>query len=275
MARYRGQKALYEVIGGRARNKSARPVAEPLRPESPKVAKPVIKKVPVVVQTQPKERVVIPEKEAISWKPKPVQCHDGRIEITLSTRAAVMVFLVLMVGLLVCFRMGQWYPGSLDRTFIENSNSVSPERTGLTGLALAKQDVPVKTGPEVPVVDAMKPVIVPNAASRSLTYGNAIVIQEFHTVADLAAVGQFFAARGIGTEVVRKGTTYFLISKARFPYNPEAENTRGSELLQEIRLQGQTYKAPAGLESFAPNKFKGAYGRNIDDQYIGEVTDVH
>ena len=141
-------------------------------------------------------------------------------------------------------------------------------------MALAKQDVPVQTELEVPVIDAKKPVIVPNTASRSLTYGNAIVIQEFHTVADLVAVGQFFAARGIGTEVVRKGTTYFLISKARFPYNPEATNTRGNELLQDIRLQGQTYKASQGLESFAPNRFKGAYGRNIDDQYIGEVTDV-
>ena len=271
MARYRGQKALYEVIGGRARNKPVRPAAEPLRPKASHAAEPVVKKRPVKAPEQPKERVVVPKKEVISWKPKPVQCHDGRLEITLSTRGATMAFLVLTAGLLVCFRAGQLYPGLL----IEKENSVSSTESGLPRLASPSRQVPVTPERQPPATSSQRrPAVSPNAL-RPVTHGNAIVIQQFDSLKDLVAVGQFFRTRGIGTEIVRKSDTYFLITQERFPYNPEAPNTRGSELLQEIRAIGQTYKAPQGLESFAPNKFKGAYGRNIDDQYIGEVTDVH
>jgi hypothetical protein len=273
MARYRGQKALFEVIGGSARNKSARPSAEPLRPEAPKVAKPGIKRVPLV-QAQPKERVVIPEKEVISWKPKPLQCHDGRIEITLSTRTATLVFMTLIVGLLACFKVGQWYPGFETRPLIEKSNNVSPAKPGLTMVSSSRQ-MPVDPEVEIVPSEPSKQEIVPIQAVKSIGYDNAIVIQAFGELPDLVAVGKFFATRGIGTEVVGKGSTYFLITRERFPYNPEKANTGGRDLLEEIRLLGQAYKAPEGLESFAPNRFKGAYGRNIDDQYIGEVTDVN
>ncbi len=272
MARYRGQKALFEVIGGNARRKSAPPKAEPLRPQRPQAAKPVLKKVPVV-QTLPKERVALPEKEVISWKPKPLQCHEGRIEITLSTRAATLVFMALIVGLLACFKVGQWYPGFETRPFIEKENSVSPTQPGLTMVSSSRQ-MPVDPEVEVPVGEPSKQESVPVEAANAIGYDNAIVIQQFSAVPDLVAVGKFFATRGIGTEVVRKGTTYFLITRERFPYNPEKPNTGGRALLEQIRLLGQAYKAPAGLESFAPNRFKGAYGRNIDDQYIGEVKDV-
>jgi len=272
MARYRGQKALYEVIGGRARNKSARPAAEPLRPEPSQVAKVAIQKVPVV-QILPQERVVRPEKEVISWKPKPLQCHDGRIEITLSTRAAVMGSMVLVVCLLACFKVGQWYPGFDSRTLIEKNNSESPTRPGLM-TAFSSRQVPVEQVPKMSENEPLKQDLVPAKSVKSLAYGNAIVIQQYSAVADLVAAGQFFELQGIGTEVVSKGNSYFLITRERFPYNPEAPNTRGYGLLEEIRTKGPAYKAPTGLQSFAPNKFKGAYGRNIDDQYIGEVTDV-
>ena len=272
MARYRGQKALFEVIGGSARNKTARPAVEPLRPGPPSVAKPGIKRVPLV-QTPPRERVVVSEKEVISWKPKPLQCHDGRIEITLSTRAAVMGFMVMVVCLLACFKVGQWYPDFGGRTFIEKSNSVSPTKPGLM-TAFSSRQVPVGQDPEVPVNEPLKQDVVPARSGKLLAHGNAIVIQQYSAVADLVAAGQFFESQGIDTEVVSKGNAYFLITRERFPYNPEALNTRGYELLEEIRSKGPAYKAPTGLQSFAPNKFKGAYGRNIDDQYIGEVTDV-
>ncbi len=274
MARYRGQKALFEVIGGNARRKSAQPKAEPLRPDPPKMAEPVAKKMPVV-QARPKERVVIPEKEVISWKPKPLQCHDGRIEITLSTRAATLVFMALVVGLLACFKVGQWYPGFETRPFITKENNVSPIQPGLMMVSSSRQ-TPVDHGLNVPPVSEIsKRKIVPVKAVKSPAYYNAIVIQQFSAMPDLVAVGEFFGTRGIATEVVRKGSTYFLITRKRFPYNPEKPNTAGRDLLEQIRLLGQAYKAPTGLESFAPNRFKGAYGRNIDDQYIGEVTDVN
>lgn len=271
MARYRGQKALYEVIGGRARNKSARPATEPLRPKASQVQKPVVKKTPVRAPEPPKERVVVSEKEAISWKPKPVQCHDGRIEVTVSTRTAVMAFLILVAGLLVCFRTGQLYPGLL----IEKEKSGSPPQSGLP-LASSQRRVPVGSRAEMSAeVSSERPPASPSTVVRSVVAGNAIVIQEFDSIVDLAAIGRFFQSRGIETEIVGKGDTYFLITQKRFPYNPTSPNTTGSELLEEIRTIGQEYKAPEGLKSFAPNSFKGAYGRRIDDQYIGVVTDVH
>ena len=274
MARYRGQKALYEVIGGRARNKAARPEVEHLRPETKQVEKPVTRKVPVKVQAQRKESAVIPEKKAISWKPKPIQCHDGRIEVTLSTKAAAMASLCLVAVLLACFRVGQWYPDSNIGKLIDNKNSVSPDRTGLTSLARPNRNVPVETGSaESRIRQPIDPA--PQSALGTPAPRNAIVIQEFHTLEDLVGVGRFFRSKGILTDIVSKEGVYYLITQQRFPYNPASTlHTTGNELLEEIRLLGQEYKASQGLESFAPNKFKGAYGRNIDDQYIGEVTDV-
>jgi hypothetical protein len=276
MARYRGQKSLYEVIGGRARNKSAQPQTESLRPEPPKIVKPVVKKVPVV-QTLPKERAVIPEKEVISWKPKPFQCHDGRIEVTLSTKGAVMAFLCVITVFLACFRTGQLYPGSQSGTLIDNSNNASAEGIGLPSLASARHKLPrgsepVSRTPEKSIEATAYPEARP---SSLLAPGNAIMIQEYHLVPDLVAAGRFFAAKGIPTEIVRKGSSYYLITQERFGYNPaSAPDTSGYRLLEWIRILGQDYEAPKGLQSFAPNRFKGAYGRNIDDQYIGEATDV-
>ncbi|MCF7972631.1 MAG: hypothetical protein K9N55_02335 [Phycisphaerae bacterium] len=279
MARYRGQKALYEVIGGRARNKSARAAAEPLRPEKQQAVKPAIKKVPAVVQAKPLEKAApaVPERKAISWKQKPIQCHDGRLEITLSTRVAIMTALCLIVVCLACFKAGQWYPELQGRLFIDNRNN-SPDQTGLPNMASANQPVASRSEPAGTMPQSKAPVIQTvqsDRPSRPLIHGNAIVIQEFDKKADLVAVGRFFDSQGISTEIVSRENTYYLITQERFHYNPaSAPQTSGNRLLNEIRLLGKDYKAPLGLESFAPNKFKGAYGRNIDDQYIGEVTDV-
>jgi hypothetical protein len=166
----------------------------------------------------------------------------------------------------------------LGRTFFETKHNELSDGTGLSDLTSSGPQVPAKMEPvSSGVTEAKTPTgqpIGPVRSSNALAHGNAIVIQEFHTLADLIPVGRFFKAEGIATEIVSKGSTYFLITKERFPYNPEATHTRGNALLQEIRSKGQDYKAPQGLEPFAPNKFKGAYGRNIDEQYIGEVTDV-
>jgi len=278
MARYRGQKSLFEVIGGRAEKKLARPAVEPLKPEKPQLAKPVIKKTPFKVQVKSEVKAPLPEKEVISWTPKPVQCHNGRIEITVSTRTGLIMIMVMVVGFLACFKAGQLYPGLQSGTFIENKNNVSPERSWLPSLSLTKTNVRSQAESTISPVPVKQASPTPQPAVKPAmlaTTGNAIVIQEFTRSADLFAVGRFFSRQGVKTEVVRKGSTFFLLTQARFPYNPEAANTRGRVLLEEIRLIGQEYKAPKGLESFAPNKFKGAYGRNIDDQYIGEVTDVH
>jgi len=285
MARYRGQKALYEVIGGRARNKSARPVVEPLKPTKPQLEKPVVKKIPVKVQAQPQEKAVVSEKRVISWKPKPLQYHDGRIEITLPTKVAVTVFLGLVVTLLACFKAGQFYPDSESGTLIENNDNVSSERIGLPSLASARQNLTPESesepepAQESPVPQKMIETVNQSVAelSKPPVPGNAIVIQEFSATADLIAVGRFFASLGIPTEIVSKGDVYYLITEERFHYDPATapQHTTGYKLLEEIRLSGHDYKAPQGLEPFARNKFKGAYGRKIDDQYIGEVTNVH
>lgn len=289
MARYRGQKALYEVIGGRARNLPTRPSVEPLKPpakEKSKTPKPVVtKKQPVVVQKEPEKKPVLSEKEAISWKPRPIQVVNGRVEMTLSVRAVVIVILLLVTVMLICFRAGQMYTySSQGGTLIDNTNNESPDQseTGLPKLSKtqtaspgpASRQVQQTFEPTLPVQPVDQEPIVTRQTYKAKG-GNAVVIQEFERIEDLIEVGKYFTDKGVPTEIVSKNKVFYLISSERFQYNPEAENTAGSILIWTIRELGRDYRAPQGFESFAPNKFKRAYGRKIDDQYIGEVQDVH
>jgi len=93
---------------------------------------------------------------------------------------------------------------------------------------------------------------------------NRIVIQTYHTREDLELVQFHFSQGNIGTEIRKIGDTFYLYTVDKYE-NPGREGTDGYAAIQKIIEWGARYKAPQGYESFAPNLFSDAYGKNFYD----------
>ncbi len=97
---------------------------------------------------------------------------------------------------------------------------------------------------------------------------NVIVIQAYKQRRDLEPVMEHFAANGVQTEIVERGSYFFLVTKQlyqrcsvdRNSFNPKYD---GDVARQNIQNIGKTYKAPAGYESFRPNLFQDAYAEKV------------
>ena len=107
MARYRGQKALYEVIGQARLRPVEAESAEPLRPSQP--ADLTVASPPVAVDPAPEPSTT--PGPTVRWqRPRPIQFNAGRIELTIPYPIAVAIVLALVVMLLVAYRWGQGNP---------------------------------------------------------------------------------------------------------------------------------------------------------------------
>jgi len=96
------------------------------------------------------------------------------------------------------------------------------------------------------------------------TGSNRIVIQTFPRKDDLVPVQQYFASKGIATEIRKIRDRYYLVTTNRYD-NPGKPGSDGYAARARIIEIGAGYKAPEGLESFAPRLFSDAYGMKLDD----------
>ena len=248
MAHYRGQKALYEAMSrasSRSRGKLTRGSMAQQQMESPTEA-------------------VGTHNAKIHWKPKAFQLHSGRVELTLPYSAIAVFSIVFVLALVASFRLGQ---NAQPLARLASRQPPSPGAAQETG---AESEVAEGTNekPISPAADA-------DSSSSLVRPGSTIVIQQFDKLEDLIPVRQFFTGRGIGTEIVRKDKVYFLFTVERFSSSSLKKGTREYRLKQRIAELGQEYKAPPGRESFAPNRFRGAYLKPLDENNNGEVIHVN
>ena len=249
MVRYRGRKALYEVM---SKSRVSKPAVEPLRSQTE--------------QKKPQEEIEateeIPQPQS-HWLKKPdfLQLNAGRIEFSLPYQVAIVVVLVLILLVLAAYNIGrlsasrateQISPGPAP-TRQDNFDGYQSEVSGQTNLGnagntQANMDTAQGNGS--------------SASAASSVGNNYIIIKQYHARADLEPVQKHFAASGIATEIVRENGTYFLRTTNLYD-NPNRQGSNGYRALQEIIKVGAEYKglAPAGLESFAPNYFSDAYGK--------------
>ncbi len=97
---------------------------------------------------------------------------------------------------------------------------------------------------------------------------NVIVIQAYKQRRDLEPVKEYFEKNGIETEIVQRGSFFFLrtaqlyhrCSVSRNSFNPDYD---GDVAMKKIRRVGAIYRAPPGYESFRPNLFQDAYGEKV------------
>jgi len=192
--------------------------------------------------------------------------NEGRVEFTFSYTVASGLVLLVVFVILLAFRLGQKYGNVAERPA---SPAVSENnldaRAGSMRAALPNDELTPAAAPRRSTPEYYEKPVEP---------GNAIVIQQYHAVADLVPVKRYFADHGIETEIVRSGDDYFLVTVERFSENPNNPGTQGYRVKQRIVELGKNYRAEPGRESFAPNYFKDAYGRKFEDDFKGEIIDV-
>jgi hypothetical protein len=236
MARIRRKKALYEVISRKSSKMGQNPAVGPLRPEEAVE--------PQQLKADNKQKSA---RTVISWptKPKMLQFHAGRMEISLPVQLAVAVVLGIVLLALVFFRLGQLsYSASMKPSPLASDNAPSQPPV--------RPDVAEKTKtPGTPADRNMAPA----------TANNAIVLVEHDRYADLSPVQQHFAGFGVATQIVTRGAKYFLVTTKR--YESFAPNTQGDNDLKRIKEIGAKYKAPPGRETFAAHLFSDAYGSKV------------
>ncbi len=251
MARNRGKKALYEVIGkGRLKPTSAGS-AEPLHPE-PEEERPVVENQDVQADVQPGEVT------ARIWKkPSILHINAGRIEFSLPYQYA----LALMLGLVVVVMFAYWL-GQRSQPAGPVRPNPSRETPGNT-----RANPPVRdTGGVRPLASSTNPVNYTDrtGASAEPTGNNRIVIQTCRLRTHLEPVKQYFAQFRIQTEIRKISNMFYLVTSKKYD-NPNKPGTDGYLAKQKIVELGAGYKAPAGYDSFAPKLFNDAFGMKFDD----------
>jgi len=312
MKRYAGQRALYEAIS-RTRAKSRRrgilellhpgngkkavettdtPVVEeakpqlaPVEPVKPAMERPVAEKMPApaVKPGRLLERPDPPARPAHSWlRPKAVQVHDGRVEISVPYPIGITIVLVAILLVLAAFRLGQMQRGS----GLEAIKGTLPGKAKMdkepAPEATANRTTPIAVEPRKDVPpEAPKPEIDASAVEPATQGNNVIVLAQYSKRDDLEEVSAYFAQHGIATRVIdvavlREWLTShhldtkvlgdrggFVLVTADCYDNPQTPGSQGDEVRKKIVKLGRDYKAKPGFERFAPNYFSDAYPMKI------------
>ena len=300
MRRYTGQKALYEAIARTQAKLQRRGILErlhsgnsgqdpapaveeppkpPVEPIKPPVETPVAEKPPAaaVKPVRPIEHAETPPRPGQTWlRPKAMQIHDGRIEISLPYTIGVTILLAAVLLVLGAFRLGQMQH-QVRLPAVNDSTVNQPKPPAVkTEPIPARQEAPAApVAPEKTVTDAAA------AAPTPVKDGdNVIVLAQYPQAKALQAAQKYFAQNGIATEVVDVPTLRAILRQqgintsvlgnkdgfmlvSDFCNNPENPGTDGYKLKEQIKQVGRGYKAPAGLESFAPKYFSDAYGLKV------------
>lgn len=231
MARYRRKMALYEVINRTRLNSSSDKPLESLPTEGNAAETP-------------------PPSGFAKWptKPRMLQINAGRVEVTLPYQLAIAILLGIVLLILVAFRFGQMASQPQAADTIAAKPQVLRAKAVTTAPKSARSLTP--------------PVKSPAPAESQGT--NNIVIKQFGGRADLEPAKAYFDGKGIETEIVKYGNTYFLRTVNKYN-NPGNQGTNGYKALQRIKAVGGKYKAPSGYETFGTKPFQDAYGKRFTE----------
>jgi hypothetical protein len=244
MARNRGKKSLYEVMGKNWPKSKYDKSLRKLHPDK------VVEEEPKVVKS-----IVAPPGRAAHWprKPKIVQFNAGRIEISLPYTTAIALILGVVLVVLVVVRFDEII--GISREGISNSaGKVIDGIRKTVGIGNGNPDT----------VERIPPDTGENETVTS-TGNNRIVIQTYDKRADLEMVQYHFAEGGIETEIRQIGDTFYLLTVNKYEKDPTIKGTDGYAALQKIIELGAKYKAPPGFEPFGAKSFETAYGLKLND----------
>ena len=246
MARNRGKKALYEVMSKyRVKPGSGRAV-EPLHSKKTQDDTPVDDTVA--------EKTEI---ETQWWKkPKIVQYQGGRLEFSISYQLVITLVLIFLLLLVIAYGLGQRSYAAKQQAAESATTTQYNNQNASIGETAGRNIQPVRS-------TVSRQPVNQDAVSAKSTGDHVIILKEYHALADLIPVRDYFQKNLIMTEIEMRNNRYFLQTIDMYD-NPEREGTDGFRAKQKIIKVGKGYKAPTGYESFAPNLFDDAYGKKIE-----------
>ena len=249
MARNR-RKPLYEVIGKTFAKSGYGKTLEQPHPEKSGKDKPTAARSAIRVSERPAQ-----------WprRPKIVQFNADRIEISMPYQIAIALLLGVVLLVLIVFRLGQITYLSSQKTADSAAKMPKNQQTEAEQVVSEASQTPVPTEEIAPVS-----AFVENIEPAEPKGNNRIVIQTYQLRTHLEPVKQYFAEKGVETEIRRIGGIYYLVTEKRYE-NPERQGTDGYIAKQEIIKLGAKYKAPQGYETFGSRPFHDAYGMRFDD----------
>lgn len=254
------------------------PVPEPISEMSAPVAS-----IEPASTPRPAERVIRPASPTPvqTWRPRPVQFNEGRIEVSIPYHIGAIAALVFLVVVLVAYRLGQAGNGPA----VDNAGGQAQAGVTASGTTPSQrvqtppQNTATPTVAQTPVDTSPAPVDVRQDAPPTRRQGDhCIVLAQYRTKEDFEPVVQHFAEHGIrlvslpinlmrrvfveqglNPGVLPSGDGFLLVT------NDYYTNTDVLKMKQRIAEVGKLYKgkAPAGRESFAPNYFSDAYPMKI------------
>ena len=245
MVRNPKKKALYEVIG-RCGSKSGYGKGLEQIGMGKSAEKPVTTQIPG---------------QTTRWsiKPRIIEFNAGRIEISMPYQLAVALLLGIILLVLVVFRLGQL-------TYLNRQKAVNPDAK--VSKTMEKPVPKAITTIQQEAQTAEKTAPGPRADEKVATAeskgSNRIVIQTHLLKTQLEPARQYFAEKGIETEIRKMGDIYYLITTRKYE-NPEKQGTDGYLARQKIVELGAQYKAPRGYLTFGDKPFHDAYGMKFDD----------
>ena len=257
MARNPKRMALYEVIA-KSRQKN-RPVSRSGPAESEGFAK------NRAIQPDVVEGSGQGDQSASTWPPRPVVSSvAGRLLFSISYPVACVLLLALILIAAVAFRFGQIYSERQRRLPAPEAVSSTNAGAGTEVTSAGNRQITddrSETGPE----KADETSDTDKGGVLKPVGDHVIVIATISASRDsgaLVPVKEYFERNGIASEIQKRGTYYFLVTKDRYR-SPQRAGSEGFYALKRIKETGANYKAPTGYETFGSKPFQDAYAMKI------------
>ncbi len=181
----------------------------------------------------------------------------GQLVLSLSYPIVAVILLSLILVTAGAFRMGQIYAergldkaSAMDVVSPRTRTPQEPERPSRPPETPERQP----TASQSPKEGVLAPI------------GDHVIVIATISVGRksdaLEPVMDYFRDNGIETEVQRRGTYYFLVTKRRYS-RPQQQGSEGFFALKKIKEVGAGYTAPAGFETFGSKPFQDAYAMKL------------
>jgi hypothetical protein len=258
------RKLLGPRLGQTARSIWSRPSPDKKKVSDPSLLKqqqqPVVPQPPAPPKVMAPPKVSVPPKLAQIKPAKPKNPGKGLWSKEMVAKAGWVVVGVAVVAAAVYVGAGLFRSKPNAKPKTDNPAKVAeaakPAKVAPQPKPQAKPEsqavVPVKPKPAEPAV----------SAAVDALRDHVLVIATYTRSEDLEPVRDYFGQNGTETEILKRGSYYYLVTKARYP-NPRKPGSEGAVALDKIKQIGAKYKAPKGFERFDNTPFQDAYGMKI------------
>jgi hypothetical protein len=178
-------------------------------------------------------------------RPRAIQFNRGKVEISLRYDVTIGIILLLLLGLMGAYRLGE-------HISLKSAGTTPATVNAVNDSAVVSEPIVNETA-AVPAVSEPRQAAVETAASSG---DNWIVIATHQSEGQLAPVQQYFAGYGIETQIRQVNGIFILHTMNTFE-NPNRFGSDGQRMLQRVIELGRNYEPPSGYRSF---DFTTAYG---------------